>query len=179
MSTYNPLLLLQNMPTLEEIITTWKKETESEMHYKYWKFDKPQYKEIVSTKDDMPCFIYSITNREFKRNFYIRIKNGDLYRIPSIEQDIDAMTIAEAYVWSAIGKQFASYQNNSKILNFDYFNIFTPILICKALCLCDPSYLLKNDVYQQKEAVFSGIEREVIYQLRRILGEKSIKEKES
>jgi hypothetical protein len=168
----NPFLLLKRLTSLEKVIRGWE-QTEMEMKYKYDQFNPNHFSRVQDSKS---CALYT-TNDKMYLTKCVRLKNGGLYRIPLVENNIDAINIALSYVHIVNGKKMFRYAKNQKTLKCLNFHSMMPIIICRALVLCDPLYLLEDEAYLSIAAPeFRNITGNIICELKRIFGESAVEE---
>jgi hypothetical protein len=164
------LALLKTIPSLKKIISHWEKSA-IEMNYIYDRFDKNHFK---AAKDKAMPNIYTNSNHFYSAK-YIRIKEGDLYLIPPIEDNIDAVNIASCYLRAITGKPIFVYNYDTKTITADEFNSIVPFAICRALLLCDPMILFGEN-FTERNTTINNITKNHIIELKRIFGDSAVKE---
>jgi hypothetical protein len=167
------LKLLKNIPSLVTIITHWQK-SETQVYFIYERFDKNHFK---TARDTSLPQIYTNKDRVYS-NRYIRIENGALCLIPEMEDNIDGFNIACCYLKSLKGLPFFTFNINTKTLTCLCFHSILPVVICRALILCDPT-VLSGDMFNNngKAVIINNVSKDHVKELKRIFGENTVEEK--
>jgi hypothetical protein len=164
------LALLKTLPSLKNIISHWAN-SDIEMNYIYDRFDKNHFK---SVKDKAKPNIYSNSNRFYSAK-YIKTQEGDLYLIPPIEDNIDAVNIALCYLRAITGKPIFIYNYNTETIITSEFNSILPFIICRALILCDP-VILSGEIFFEKNITINNVTKNHVIELKRIFGGAAVRE---
>ena len=165
------LALLKRIPSLTEIIYHWER-SNILMKYTYDRFDKNHFNRIV---DSLKQDIYTNTNYFYSEK-YLKTQEGQLYLIPSIEKNIDAINIALCYLKTTEGKPLFFYNSNKKTIKSLDFHSILPFVICRALILCDPMILLNDGIYHGKSCEINNVSKEHIIELTRIFNKTAVRE---
>jgi hypothetical protein len=166
------LTLLKAIPSLRTVITHWAA-SETEVYYIYERFEKNHFK---TARDRSLPNIY--TNRDkIYSNKYIRIENGMLHLIPEIQDNIDGFNIAHCYLEIIKRHLHFTFNRNNKELICRTFHSMLPIIICRALILCDPPVLLDGRIYGNGNMTINNITEDHVKELIRIFGETSVEVK--
>jgi hypothetical protein len=167
------LTLLKVIPSLQTVITHWET-SETEVYYIYEKFEKNHFK---TARDTSLPNIY--TNRDkIYSNKYIKIENGMLYLIPEIQDNIDGFNIAHCYLEIIKRHLHFTFNRNTKELICWTFHSMLPIIICRALILCDPLVLLDGRLYSNGNMTINNITDDHVKELIRIFGETAVEVKD-
>jgi len=164
------LFILKNIPPLKEVILHWIK-SEVLLQFIYNRFNKNHF---IRAKETVTPNIYSHSNF-FYSNKYLKTKE-ELYLIPSIEDNIDAMNIALCYLQVINERCIFNYNPLKETITSAYFDSILPFLICRALLLCDPMILL-NEIHFENSITIKYITKKHITELKRIFGENAVREK--
>jgi hypothetical protein len=164
------LALLKAISSLKNIISHWAN-SDIEMNYIYDQFDKNHFK---SAKDKTKPNIYSNSNRFYSAK-YIKTQEGDLYLIPPIEDNIDAVNIALCYLRAIDGRPIFIYNYNTQTIITDEFNSILPFVICRALILCDPMILF-GEKLTKRNTTINNVTKNHVTELKRIFGDSAVKE---
>jgi hypothetical protein len=165
------LALLKKIPSLKNVISHWVK-VNIEMRYIYDRFDKNHFKATLNTTEPN---LYSNSNYFFSEK-YIRTREGGLHLIPSIEDSIDAVNIALCYLRIIGGNPIFFYNSNIENIICWGFNSILPFVICRSLLLCDPMIIV-NEGICQKELAVNNVSKDHIGQIKRIFGDRAMREK--
>jgi hypothetical protein len=170
------LTLLKSIPALHDIITHWQK-SETKVHYIYERFKMNHF---MTARDTSLPNIYTSQDKIYS-NKYIRIENGMLYLIPEIKDNIDGFNIAHCYI-NTIKKtnerqQHFTFIRNSKELVCWTFHSMLPIVVCRALILCDPLTLIDDRLYNNETMKIKNVAYDHVKELKRIFGEIAVEEK--
>jgi hypothetical protein len=167
------LVVLKKIPSFYTVITHWQK-SETEVHYIYEQFDKKNH--FKTARDTSQPHIYTSRDRVYS-NKYIRLGDGSLYRIPEIEENIDGLNIACCYLESIKGHSHFTFNETSQELSSWIFHTMLPIVVCRALILCDPMVLVDGRVYNNGKMIIRQITNDHITELKRIFGESAVEVK--
>jgi hypothetical protein len=165
------LALLKKIPSLKNVISHWAK-VDIEMRYIYDRFDKNHFKATLNTTEPN---LYA-NSSHFYSEKYIRTREGSLYLIPSIEDNIDAVNIALCYLRVIGGKPIFLYNPKVENITCRGFNSMLPFVICRSLLLCDPMILVKEGI-RQKEVIVNNVSKDHIREIKRIFGDPAMREK--
>jgi hypothetical protein len=164
------LMVLKKIPSFYTVITHWLK-SETEIHYIYEHFDKKNH--FKTACDTSRPNIYTSRDRVYS-NKYIRLENGSLYLIPEVEDNIDAFNIAHCYLESIKRHSHFTFNETSQELSSWTFHTTLPVVVCRALILCDPKVLVDDRVYSNGKIIIRQITNDHITELKRILGESAV-----
>ena len=170
----DPYLLLNNFPTLYNLISTFEKEDTLELKYKCNLFDKYKFEPIESFSYETG--IYK-THDEVYYSSYV-FDGEDIRRIPSYSENIDSINIARCFVRSQRNDFiFFLYDDKQKELYcMNYSEL--PIIVTRALVffakpqLADKIYKYPLD----RNTPYKNIQSEVIKELQRIFGRNAVGE---
>lgn len=166
--------LLKSIPSLNSIISHWYK-SESEVYFIYERF-APKGNHFLRARDASLPNIYTSRDKAYS-NKYLRIENGTLYRIPEIEDNIDGLNIACCYLESIKGHSHFTFNETGQELSSWTFHAMLPIVVCRALILCDPMVLVDDKAYNSSKMIIRKITNEHIAELKRIFGESAVEVK--
>ncbi|MDR2942709.1 MAG: hypothetical protein LBV17_08990 [Treponema sp.] len=164
------LFLLKRISSLEDILLHWST-SNIKMNYIYDRFNKNHFRRIneTATKSN----IYTNSN-QFYSEKYLKTRKGGLYLIPSIEDNIDAINIALCYLKEINKQPIFYYSSKKKRITTEDFNSIIPIIICRALLLCD--FTNYNKILYNRKSMINNISIEHITELKRIFGENAVRE---
>lgn len=165
------LVLLRKIPSLEDVISHWVK-IDIEMHYLYNRFEKNHFKAVLNTTEPN---LYANSDHFYSEK-YIRTREGNLYLLPSIDDNIDAVNIALCYLRIISRNPIFFYDPNAKNVTCWGFNSIIPFVLCRSLLLCDPMILVNGGLHQ-KTIVINNISNNYIREIRRIFGEYAVRGK--
>lgn len=165
------LELIKSIPSLNEIITNWK-ESDTEVHYIYDRFNKNHY---LYARDVNCPNLYTNRDRIYS-NKYIRIGNGNLYLIPEIEENIDGVNIALCYLQTINHRLHFKYDKSKRTLTCFTFHTILPFILCRVLILCDPMILIDGRIYESGHIHIKNITDDHVKELKRIFGNNSLEE---
>ena len=165
------LILLKNISSLKEIISHWTI-FDIEMNYIYDRFDQNHFRNIEGTVTKPN--IYANSNFFYSEK-YLKTKEGHLYLIPSIEDNIDAINIALCYLRVIEGQSIFRYSSNKERITSEYFNSIIPFVICRALILCEPMIVF-NETLNNRMFTISNVSIDHINELKRIFGKNAVKD---
>jgi hypothetical protein len=164
------LFLLKNISSLKEVISYWAT-FDIKMNYIYDRFNKNHFRSIGETVTKPN--IYANSNLFYSEK-YLKTKEGHLYLIPSIEDNIDAINIALCYLRVIEGQSIFRYSSNKKRITSVYFNSIIPFVICRALIFCDPMIIL-NEILNNKMFMINNVSIDHIIELERIFGKNAVR----
>lgn len=167
----DPLLLLNNFPSLFSLIEDFKIEESIEL--KVWcdLEDSYSYKSITSKVEKVG--VYKSEDKVYSPAFLFDGKNKRL--IPSYDENIDGISIARCFVRAAEEKKMFFYHKKLKALNTTVYSDL-PILITRAL------FLFNTDNFKDKDfnypitykKTYININDKVINELVRIFGKNCV-----
>jgi hypothetical protein len=163
--------LLKSIPSLNSIISHWYK-SEAEVYFIYERF-AANGNHFLTARDVLLPNIYTSRDKVYA-NKYLRIENGTLYRIPEIEDNVDGFNIACCYLESIKRHFHFTFNETSKELSSWTFHTMLPVVVCRALILCDPMVLVDGRVYNYGEIIIRQISNDHITELKRIFGESAV-----
>jgi hypothetical protein len=173
---YDAVSLLKQIPPLEKIIRNWELEQALEMKYIYDRFSKNHYRSLTSKNEINKCAVYTVLDKPFSRK-YIRMPNKKLYKVPYQSENIDGEIIAVIFCKICSGEKIFQYSSKNLSLRCFGFSSIIPMVICRAIILCDPSFLLKDEIYQGSPTIeLHNINADIIIELKRIFGKTAVKE---
>ena len=167
----DPLLLLNNFPSLSSIVEQFKIEESIEL--KVWcdLENSYSYKSINSKLEK--AGIYKSEDKVYNPAFLFDGKYKRL--IPKDDENIDARNIARCYVRSTEERKIFVYHKKAKALNTKFYSDL-PILITRALFLFNQDNFNDNDFnypvnYSKR---YKNINEKVINELIRIFGKNCV-----
>lgn len=167
----DPLLLLNNFPSLSSLIENFKIEESIEL--KVWcdLEDSYSYKSINSRVDKIG--IYKSEDKVYSPAFLFDGKNKRL--IPSYDENIDGISIARCFVRAAEEKKMFFYHKKSKALNTTVYSDL-PILIIRALFLFNTDNFKDDDFNYpiNYTKLYKNVNEKVINELMRIFGKNCV-----
>ena len=169
--TIEPLLLLNNFPSISDIISAYRIEDSVEIKFYCDLYDKYTYK--INESNKFKIGIYKPEDKVYSSAF---IFDGIQQRlIPSYEENPDSINIARCYVRCSDKQKLFVYHSTKKELNVLFYSEL-PILITRALILFDEKQLKeKRFKYPLDKATpYKNIEMKAINELIRIFGKDSI-----
>jgi len=168
-----PLLILNNYPSINELITNFP--IENSITFKFWcdLKDKYSYKPIDFNISKAKIGIYKADNQVYSPAFLFNGKENRL--IPDYNTDFDSLNIARCYIRSCENQKIFTYHEQQKTLSPLIYSEL-PILITRALILFDKEQLEDKSFYYplHKNSTYKNIESSVIDELVRIFGEQSM-----
>ena len=169
--TIEPLLLLNNFPSISDIISTYRIEDSIKLMFYCDLNDKYTYKLFESDKQKIG--IYKSSDKVYLSSFIFDGKQQRL--IPSHEENPDSINIARCYIRCSEKQRLFIYHSIKKELNVLFYSEL-PILITRALILFDKMQLKKR-VYKyplNRDISYHNIEREAVNELIRIFGKNCV-----
>lgn len=167
----DPLLLLNNFPSLSSLIEQFKIEDSIEL--KVWcdLEDAYSYKSINSKAEKIG--IYKSEDKVYSPAFLFDGKKRRI--IPSYDENLDALSIARCYVRAAEEKKMFFYHKKSKALNTTVYSDL-PILITRALFLFNKDNFKDDDFNYpiSYTKLYKNINEKVINELMRIFGKNCV-----
>lgn len=174
-NSFNPLLLLNNIPSLQNLIENFKIEDSIDLQVQCDLYDKYIYKDIHSTKINT-VGIYKTEDKAYYPTFLFDGKKRRT--IPSYEENMDALNVARCYVRCSKGNAIFTFHANQKELSTRFYSEL-PILVARALILFDKSQL-KNKLFwhpsSSQTISYKNIDLQVVKELQRIFGKTSVEE---
>lgn len=167
----DPILLLNNFPTLKELIETFKIENSIEL--KVWcdLDDSYSYKSCNTKVNKVG--IYKAEDKVYSPAFLFDGKEKRI--IPSYEDNIDSISVARCYVRSIDEKKIFFYHTKQQTLNTAFYSDM-PILVTRALFLLNSENFKDKDfdypISYKKE--YKNVDDKVINELIRIFGKSSV-----
>lgn len=169
--TLNPLILLNNFPTINDIVRSYKIEESVDLKFYSDLYDKYSYKPIEDNKKSIG--IFKPQDRVYENEF---IFDGKQQRIlPKKDDNPDSINVARSFVRIKNNQQLFKYHSLRKELNTYYYSEL-PILITRALILFDVSQL-KDRKYKYPltmDIPYKNIDDKVVNELLRIFGNNCI-----
>lgn len=168
---FDPLLVLNNFPELNQIINTYKTKNDIELNYKC---DLSDYSYQSITKFRNEIGIYKYKNEVFYPTF---VYNGKrIKQIPDYNKNIDSINIARCFSRINTCKFFLYNEKKQYLYCNNYSEL--PILITRALILFDKEQLSdkKYSYPLSLKVPYKKIPKNAVYEIKRIFGQNSVGE---
>ncbi|WP_307771287.1 hypothetical protein [uncultured Treponema sp.] len=167
----DPVFLLNNIPSLFDIVSCYKKEDSIELNVLCDLNDKYQYKIIDNKIHDIG--IYKSEDKVYQPAYLFDGK--EIRQIPDYEENLDAINIARCFVRSYKNQVIFVYHQKSKTLNTSLYSEL-PILVSRALyLLCEDNLNDKKCLYPiGSDFPYKNVGLKVVNELMRIFGEKTV-----
>lgn len=166
----DPILLLNNFPSLKDLIENYKIENSIELKVRCDLEDSYLYKSCNGKVDKVG--IFKAEDKVYNPAFLF---DGNKKRIiPGYEENLDAISVARCYVRSMEEKKMFFYHKTRQILNTTVYSDL-PILITRALFLLNKDFKDPDFDYPinyKKE--YKNINDKVINEIMRIFGKNSV-----
>ncbi len=163
----DPLLLLNNFPSVRELVAGFKEEDSLRTNFICDLQDSYKYKPYKSGK--LKVGIYKPMDEVYSPALLF---DGKVTRlIPGYEESPDAICTARCFVRSCEGQKLFVYHASSKTLNVSYYSEL-PVLVTRALVLFCPKQIIaqKYNYPLSCELPYKDISREAVDELIRIFG---------
>ncbi len=166
----NPLLLLNNFPSLISLIEKFKIEDSIELEV-WCDLKDYSYKSVNSRLEKIG--IYKSEDKVYSPAFLFDGKYKRL--IPSYDENIDAINIARCYVRTSEGIKMFCYHKKSKTLNTNVYSDL-PILITRALFLLNTDNFTDNDFNYPitNKKLYKNVNGKIINEIMRIFGKNCV-----
>lgn len=167
----DPLLLLNNFPSIRELVAEFKPEDSINMKFLCDLRDSYAYKPV--SKNNPKIGIYKLQNEVYAPALLFDGKEARL--IPGFEKSPDAICTARCFVRICEGEKLFVYHAKSKTLNVRYYSEL-PVLITRALVLFAPSQIIskKYNYPLSRDVPYKDISPDAVDELIRIFGKDSI-----
>ena len=167
----DPLLLLNNFPSIRELVAEFKPENSINRKFICDLRDSYAYKPVSKNKPKIG--IYKLQNEVYAPALLFDGKETKL--IPGFEKSPDAICTARCFVRICEGEKLFVYHAKSKTLNVRYYSEL-PVLITRALVLFAPSQIIskKYNYPLLRDVPYKDISPDAVDELIRIFGKDSI-----
>ena len=167
----DPLLLLNNFPSLNSLVENFRIENSIEL--KVWCDLEDSYSYKSNNSKLEKVGIYKSEDKVYSPAFLFDGKDRRL--IPSYDENIDGISIARCFVRAAEGKRLFCYHNKTKSLNTTFYSDL-PILITRALFLFNKDNFKDNDFNYPiaYKKTYMNINDKAINELMRIFGKSCV-----
>lgn len=166
-----PLLLLNNFPSLNSLVENFK--IENSIDLKVWCDLEDSYSYKCNNSKLEKVGIYKSEDKVYSPAFLFDGKNKRL--IPSYDENIDGISIARCFVRASEEKKMFFYHKKSKSLNTTVYTDL-PILITRALFLFNTDNFKNNDFNYPitYKKTYMNINDKAINELMRIFGKSCV-----
>jgi hypothetical protein len=169
----NPLLVLNNYPSINELIINFPIENSLTFKFRCDLKDKYSYKPIDFNISKSKPGIYKADNKPYIQAFLFDGKENRL--IPNYNINFDVLNIARCYIRGCEKQRLFIYHQQRKTLSPLIYSEL-PVLITRALILFDKEQLEDKSFFYplHKNSPYKNIESSVIDELIRIFGKDSM-----
>ncbi len=170
-NTIDPLLLLNNFPTISALVSNFKIENSIEL--KVWCDIDDSYSFKSCNSKLSKVGIYKAEDKVYSPSFLYDGKEKRI--IPNYDENLDAICVARCYVREIEGKTLFYYHKKQQTLNTNCYSDL-PILITRALFLLNTENFDDNefDYPVSYKKNYKSVNDKIINELIRIFGKNSV-----
>ncbi len=171
-SDFKPLCFLQSLPTVHQIINSFKDANNVCMIFKCHLENKYKFEECYNTKE---TGIYKQDNKVYLPSFIVDESNNLCKKIPDYDTNYESINWARCYVRNMNDEKFFRWNKQTKELFLNRYSEI-PTLVFRALILCEPEQLLDTEYYKvlNKNQPLRNIDENIIKEIQRIFGENTV-----